>query len=47
MSQKSLSLEIGQESTTKIAQLELEKHKCFNLEHLYKIAKHMWISVIY
>lgn len=39
LSQKSLSLEIGQESTTIISQAELGKGKRFNIEQLYKISK--------
>ncbi len=38
-SQRSLSLEIGQESTTIISQAELGKHKHFNIEQLYKMSK--------
>lgn len=39
LTQKALSLEIGQESTTVISQAELGKGKRFNVEHLFKIAK--------
>ena len=38
-SQKALSLEIGQESTTIISQAELSRNKHFNIEQLYKIAQ--------
>jgi len=38
-SQKALSLEIGQESTTIISQAELGRKKHFNIEQLYKISQ--------
>lgn len=44
-SQKSLSLEIGQESTTVISQAELGKNKHFNIEQLYKISKVLDVDI--
>lgn len=45
LSQKALSLEIGQESTTVISQAELGKGKRFNIEHLYKISKVIGVDI--
>ena len=44
-SQRALSLEIGQESTTIISQAELGKHKHFNIEQLYKISKELNVDI--
>jgi len=44
-SQRSLSLEIGQESTTIISQAELGKHKHFNIEQLYKISRILDVDI--
>ncbi len=44
-SQRALSLEIGQESTTIISQAELGKHKHFNIEQLYKISKILDVDI--
>lgn len=40
-SQRSLSLAIGQESTSIISQAELAKGKHFNIEQLYKISEEL------
>ena len=45
LSQKVLSLEIGQESTTIISQAELGKEKHFNVEQLYKISKVLNVDI--
>ena len=45
LSQKFLSLEIGQESTTIISQAELGKGKHFNIEQLYKISKVLGVDI--
>ena len=44
-SQRSLSLAIGQESTSIISQAELGKNKHFNIEQLYKISKELNVDI--
>ena len=44
-SQRSLSLSIGQESTTVVSQAELGKVKHFNVEQLYKISKVLGVDI--
>jgi len=44
-SQRSLSLSIGQESTTVLSQAELGKVKHFNIEQLYKISKVLDVDI--
>lgn len=41
ISQRALSLAIGQESTSIISQAELGKGKHFNIEQLYKISEEL------
>ena len=43
--QRSLSLAIGQESTSIISQAELGKKKHFNIEQLYKISKELNVDI--
>ena len=45
LSQRSLSLAIGQESTSIISQAELGKNKHFNIEQLYKISKELDVHI--
>ncbi len=44
-SQKDLSLEIGQESTSIISQAELAGKKHFNIEQLYKVATILEVDI--
>ena len=44
-SQKSLSLEMGHDSTTIISLAELGKGKRFNVEHLYKLSKVLDVDI--
>ena len=44
LSQRALSLAIGQESTSIISQAELGRNKHFNIEQLYKISKELNVN---
>ena len=44
-SQKALSLDIGQESTSIISQAELAGRKHFNIEQLYKVATILEVDI--
>ena len=44
-SQKALSLDIGQESTSIISQAELAGKKHFNIEQLYKVATILEVDI--
>ncbi len=45
VSQLELAQAIGHKSTTIVSLAEISKNKHFNLEHLYRIAKHLEIDI--